>query len=401
MIIRRTNVYRLEPTVEQEARLAQTAGACRVLYNLALEQRMMWRPGRPPITLKSQSRELTDLRNEIPWMRDAPVHALQSALKNLDRAYVNFFQGRARYPKFKKKGDGDGFHLKDKAYLGLRQLNRNKGELRLAKLGWVKFRGFRHLGGDLRNISITRRAGHWYASVAWQLEVSESPSSVMPAIGIDRGVKIFAALSNGTNYVAPAYFKSIENRLANANRKLARQVKGSAHWQKTKERVSRLSRSAANARRDFLHKTSTTIAKSHGLVAIEKMQINNMSRSARGTIEDPGRNVKSKSGLNRAILDQGWGMFSTLLAYKLEQRGGHLVEVPPMYTSQTCAECGTVSKDSRKSQAVFSCVGCGHIANADTNAARNILRLGHSRRACQANHTGGRQQELSRETANA
>jgi putative transposase len=394
LIVQRAYVYRLEPTPEQEAFLAQTAGACRALYNLALEQRMMWRPGRS-ITLKSQSREITDLRKDVDWMRAAPVHALQSALKDLDRAFQNFFSGRAAFPRFKRKGDGDGFHLKDKSYLGFKRLNRNKGAVRIPKAGWIKLRGFRALGGELRNVTISRRGSHWFAAIAWQSEVMDPPPSRLLAVGIDRGIKIFAAMSSGENYVAPPFFGRIQDKLAKAQRKLARQQKGSVRWRKQRARVTRLHTYAANARRDFLHKTSLAIAKSHGTVVIEKLQVRNMSRSAKGTAEAPGRNVRAKSGLNRSILDKGWGMFRTLLSYKLEESGGTVIEVPPEYTSQTCPECGTVSKESRKSQSEFVCIGCGHSANADNNAALNILRLGHSRRARQANRTSGRQRELS------
>lgn len=399
MIVQRAYVYLLEPTPEQETFLAQTAGACRALYNLALEQRRdWWRPGRK-IGLKSQSYELTRLREEIEWFRAAPVHALQSALKDLDRAFQNFFAGRAGFPQFKRKGEGDGFHLKDKSYLGFKRLNRNKGAVRLPKIGWVKLRGYRPLGGELRNVTITRRGGHWYAAITWQAEVSDAAPSSLPAVGIDRGVKIFAALSSGQTYVAPSFFTRIEKKLASAQRTLARRVKGSANWRKQKAKISRLHTKVADARRDFLHKISLDIAKSHGMVVIEKLQVRNMSRSAKGTADAPGRNVKAKAALNRSILDKGWSTFATLLRYKLGDRGGSLIEVPPEYTSQTCAECGTISKESRKSQSEFMCIGCGHTANADVNAARNILRLGHSRRACGSNHSGGRKQELAQEAA--
>jgi len=396
VIAQRAYVYRLEPTTEQETFLAQTSGACRALYNLALEQRLMWRRERGPITLKSQSQQLTDLRREIDWMQAAPVHALQSALKDLDRAFQNFFAGRASFPRFKCKGDGDGFHLKDKAYLGFKRLTRKLGAVRIPKVGWIKLRGWRALGGELRNVTISRRGGHWYAAIAWQAEVTDPAPSPLPPVGIDRGIAIFAALSTGVNHIAPPFFARIETKLANAQSKFARQIKGSANWRKTKARVARLHMHAVNARRDFLHKTSLDIAKNHGVVVIERLQVKNMSRSAKGTAEAPGRNVAAKRGLNRSILDKGWGTFSTLLGYKLADRGGELIEVPPEYTSQTCSSCGHVSKASRISQSEFCCVACGHEANADTNAALNILAAGHAVSACESNRNSGRKQELSR-----
>jgi putative transposase len=132
----------------------------------------------------------------------------------------------------------------------------------------------------------------------------------------------------------------------------------------------------ANARKDFLHKTSTTIAKNHGVVVLEALKVRNMSASAKGTAVEPGKMVRQKAGLNRAILDQGWGMFSRFLGYKLADRGGVLIEVPAAYTSQTCAECGVVDARNRLDQARFVCTSCGHEANADTNAAIIILKRG-------------------------
>jgi putative transposase len=129
---------------------------------------------------------------------------------------------------------------------------------------------------------------------------------------------------------------------------------------------------AANARKDFLQKLSTDLAKSHSVIKIEKLQIQNMTRSAKGTVDRPGTNVKAKSRLNRSILDQGWGMFATMLNYKLAARGGKLVYVDPAYTSQTCAECHVTDKASRIDQARFVCAHCGHEDSADINGARNI-----------------------------
>jgi putative transposase len=371
MLIQRSHLYRLEPTPEQEKFFAQTAGACRALYNLALEQRnTFWRPGRG-INKKTQSKEITTLREEFEWMNAAPVHALQSAIKNLDEAFKNFFAGRAAYPRFKRKGDGDGFHLKDKAYLGFKRITLSgMGAVKLPKVGWVKLRGYRPLRGELRNVTITRRAGHWYAAVAWQKEVRDPAPSKLPPVGIDRGVKIFAALSNRVNYTAPGFFRRIETKLANAQRVLARRVKGSANWRKAKATISRLYSKAADARRDFLHQTLTTIAKNHGMVAVEALKVRNMSRSAKGTAEKPGTNVRAKSGLNRSILDQGWSMFRTMLAYKLADRGGTLIDVPPEYTSQTCPVCGVIDKASRRSQSEFVCTACGYADNADTVGAQ-------------------------------
>jgi putative transposase len=372
MLIQRASTYRLEPTAEQGIAFAQWSGACRFVYNLALEQRRDWyRPGRN-FTYNQQQGEITHLRAEVDWLRAVPVHALQMAVRSLDNAFQRFFTGLGSYPQPRKKGGRDSFTLPDPSYLGFKRLNRRRGAIKIPKVGWVKLVGYRPLGGELRGITISRRAGHWYASIAWRAEVAEPAKSSLPSVGIDRGIAVFAALSTGEKIAPLNAFKRIEMNLAKAQRRLARKKKFSANWKKQKAKITRLHSHAANARKDFLHKLSTGIAKSHGVVKIEKLQVRNMSASAAGTVEKPGQNVAQKRGLNRSILDQGWSMFATMLRYKLAERGGELIEVPAAYTSQTCSCCGVVDKDSRKDQATFECGHCGHADNADTNAARNI-----------------------------
>ena len=374
MLINKSYIYRLDPTAEQASAFAQWAGACRYVYNLALEQRRDWhRPGRS-FSYNQQQGEITHLRAEVDWLKAVPVHALQMAVRSLDNAFQRFFSGLGNFPQPRRKGERDSFTLPDPKYLGFKRLNRNRGAIKVPKVGWVKLVGWRPLGGDLRSITISRKAGHWYVSIAWRAEVSDPAPSPLPEVGIDRGVAVFAALSNGSKIAPLNAFKRIQTKLAKAQVRLSRKVKFSANWIKQKAKITRLHSNAANARKDFLHKISTDIAKSHGVVKIERLNVRGMTASAKGTVEEPGHNVRQKSGLNKAILDQGWGMFKTMLAYKLAERGGRLEEVPAAYTSQTCAECGVVDRESRKDQATFECGHCGHADNADVNAARNILQ---------------------------
>lgn len=192
------------------------------------------------------------------------------------------------------------------------------------------------------------------------------------------GVSVFAATSTG-EMIAPGEFgKKALRALRKAQRAVSRKRKGSANRRKAIRQVQTLHTRVSNARKDFLHKISTIIAKNHGTVVVEAFQVRNMSASAKGTAEKPGRNVWQKSGLNRSILDQGWRMFRTLLGYKLAERGGRLVEVSAAYTSQTCSACGHVDSANRISQARFVCLDCGHTENADINAAKNILRRADS-----------------------
>jgi putative transposase len=252
------------------------------------------------------------------------------------------------------------------------------GRIKLPKRGWVPLRGWYAIPGVICNATVSRRAGPWHVAVQWEREVAEPAPSILPAVGIDRGVAVFAALSDGTSIAPVNHGKTALRSLARAQRKLARKKKGSSNRRKQVRRVARIQVRVAHARKDFLNKASTTIANSHGVVVLEKLAVGNMVRSAKGTPEAPGKMVRHKAGLNRAILDQGWGMFRTRLGWKLFAQGGRLVEVPAAYTSQTCAVCAVVDPRSRLDQARFVCVCCGHQANADTNAAIVILRRADS-----------------------
>lgn len=191
-------------------------------------------------------------------------------------------------------------------------------------------------------------------------------------------------LSDGSSIRPLHSFRKHEKKLAALQRKLAKRTKFSANWQKLKARIQRLHRKIANVRNDFLHKATTAISKNHAVVVIEDLTVRNMSRSASGTLETPGKNVRAKAGLNKSILDQGWFEFRRQLAYKLAWPGGNLLVIPPQYTSQTCSRCGCVDKQNRQTQAKFKCMICGFECNADHNAALNILAAGHVVSACGA-----------------
>ena len=383
MLQRKANIYRLYPNAEQRLTLARISGACRAVYNLALEQRRDWwrlykdRTDKS-ISFAGQCKELTDLRKDVDWVREAPIHPLQQALRDLDRAYQNFFSGRAGYPLPRKKGRNDSFRFPDPTSLRVERTGKKTGRIKLPKLGWIQFRGWYDIPGVIRNVTISLRAGQWFASVQWEREIPDPTPSTLPAVGIDVGISIFAALSNGTT-IAPGNFgKKALRALRKAQRSVSRKKKGSNNRRKAIRRVQKLHACVANARKDFLHKLSTTIAKNHGIVVVEKLKVRNMTASAKGTVEEPGRNVRQKSGLNRSILDQGWRMFFTILGYKLVERGARLIEVNPAYTSQTCSVCGCVDSANRVSQERFVCTACRHTENADINAAKNILRRADS-----------------------
>ncbi|SEI85896.1 putative transposase [Paraburkholderia diazotrophica] len=196
------------------------------------------------------------------------------------------------------------------------------------------------------------------------------------------GITRFATMSDG-NYLAPLNsFRRHEARLRRAQRTMSRKTKFSSNWKKAKARVQRIHSRIGHARRDYLHKATTTISKNHAMVYIENLQVRNMSRSAAGSNDAPGKNVRAKSGLNKAILDQGWFEFRRQLDYKLAWNGGWLIAVPPANTSRTCPVCGYVSAENRQTQARFVCIECGFEENADLVGAINILARGHRVAAC-------------------
>lgn len=373
MLLRKAHVYRLYPTPAQAEAMGAWVGAVRFTYNLALEQRRVFgRRGRS-ITYNTQAKDLTALRAEVDWLRDAPSSVLQQGLRDLDRAYRDWWAGRTGAPTPRKRGVNDAMRFPDPNAFAFRRISRRIGEVKLPKLGWVRMLWDRAIRGDVKNITVVRRAGVWTAAAQYEREMADPEPSALPAVGVDRGVTVFAALSDGAKIAPANHGKAALRSLSRAQRKLARKVRGSNNRRKQVRRVARIQARVAAARKDFLHKHSTAIAKNHGAVVLEKLEVRSMVSSARGTADKPGRNVRAKAGLNRSILDQGWGMFRTMLAYKLTERGGLLVEVSPRNTSRECAECGAVDAGSRQGQR-FRCVACGHEAHADTNAAKNILQ---------------------------
>lgn len=407
MVIRKANTYRLYPTPEQEAILARWVGAVRFTYNLGLEQRRDFHHPDHRWNYVSQAREITMLRSEVEWLRDVPVHALQSAVKALDGAYKRYWDNlpelraeearrkaagtwRPRkdgmplgYPSPRRKFLDDTMRFPDPATFDFRRVSRHWGEVKIPKLGWVRLRWDRAIPGEVKNITVSRRAGVWSVAAQYERQIADPIQREMPSVGIDRGVAVFAALSDGTNIASVNHGKKAARVLARAQRKLARKKKtkgkpSSNNRRKQIIRVAKLHARVARARKDFLHKASTEIAQNHGDVVLERLEVQNMVRSAKGTADKPGRRVRQKAGLNRSILDQGWGMFRVFLGWKAAERGGKVIEVPAHYTSQTCAMCGCVDAASRVSQARFVCAHCGHEANADTNAAIVIKRRADS-----------------------
>lgn len=377
LLIQRAFKYRLSPTPEQAQAMREFAGINRFVWNKSLAINKARLEEKQPLMWMQELNfwvQLWKKSEEYAFLKDAPSQTLQQTLRHLDRAYRDGFdksQPLKHMPRFKRRGDKDSFRYPQ----GIK-LCQDSNRIFLPKLGWVKYCNSRKLFGDLKNATVIRDGVHWYISIQVEYTIPAPAHESESIIGLDMGVLRFVTLSNG-EFVAPKNsYKRLAHRLAHLQRRLAKRVKYSANWKKLNKQINRLHTRIANVRRDFLHQLSTPLCKSHATIVVEDLNIRNMTNRA------TGRNVKAKSGLNRSILDQGWGMFVAMLEYKLRWAGGQLIKVNPAYTSQTCPACSHVSKENRKSQARFTCEDCGHEGHADHIAAMNVLARGRRVLAC-------------------
>jgi putative transposase len=303
----------------------------------------------------------------------------QQALRDFARAMACFFAGTHGRPSWRKAGRDEGFRVTGRRgrQWDVRRLNRNWGQVKIPKAGWVRFRWSRDVPADARSFRVTRdRAGRWHVAFAVIPDPVHGPGTG-EAVGVDRGVTVSAALSTGEMLTVPGLSARERARLSRLQRRLARAGRGSARRGKAKIAVARLKARETDRRKDWCEKTSTGIARRFDVIRVEDLNIKGMTRSAKGTAERPGRNVAAKTGLNRGISRSGWG----LLVRRLEDKApGRVEKVPAAYTSQRCSACGHVDGRSRESQARFRCTACGYAGNADVNAARNIA-AGHAVKA--------------------
>ncbi|CUU59280.1 Transposase [Parafrankia irregularis] len=351
-----------------EALLAQ-CGHARYVWNLGHEQRAAYRPGRGPTPgYHEQARQLTEARAEHAWLAAGSQIVQQQALRDLDQAWRNFFNGTHRRPGFRRQGVHEGFRIVGPAASRVRQDNGRWASVLVPKVGWVRFRRSRPVPAA-KSYRVRRdRAGRWHIAFA-AIPDPIGPPGTGSVVGVDRGVAVSAALSTGELLFCPGLRPGEVKRLRWLQRRAARARRGSNRRGRIKGQIARLKAREADRRRDWVEKTSTGLARRYDVIRVEELNIRGMTRSARGTVAAPGRNVAGKAGLNRGILAHGWG----LLVRRLEQKApGRVERVPAAYTSQRCSACGHTAPGNRESQAVFRCVACGHTAHADVNAAVNI-----------------------------
>jgi transposase len=369
--------YRLLPTLDQETVLSDHCRHARYVWNLAVEQHSHWGPGKKgaPGYLE-QCRQLTAARAEHPWLAAGSQMVQQQALRDFTRAMAAFFdpQNPAGRPAWRKAGRHEGFRIVAVKPGQVRRLSRSTGVVWVPKAGWVRFRWSRAVPPGVKSYRVKLdRAGRWHIAFA-VVPAPITPPGNGQAVGIDRGVAVSAALSTGELLHVPGLAVRERRRMRRLERKLARARRGSDRRGRVRHAIARLRARETDRRKDWAEKVSTDLARRFDVIRVEDLKITNMTRSARGTAQHPGRNVRVKSGLNREIMRSGWG----LLVRRLEDKApGRVEKINPAFTSQRCSACGQVDPKSRESQAVFWCTACGFACNADVNAARNIA-AGHA-----------------------
>ena len=353
-------------------RLAAVAGACRFVWNEMLDQQAQLYDvarmcgARPPSpTFFTLGKAFTQLRRVTPWLQAMPYVPVRYTLKYQADAWQRFFRGEAGRPRFKRRGRDSVTIPQDVRIRGDR--------LYFSKLGWLRLRrrgGNPYPDAEPVQATLRRVNGKWIAVVCYAIAAVERPDDGT-VTGVDMNVGQ-VAVSDGRHariLHAPDP-RSLEAKIRRQQRRLARQRRGSRRRERTRRRLARAQRRLAMRRRNWQHHVSRGLA--GGTVAVEALQTRAMTASAKGTVDAPGQNVRQKAGLNRVILATGWSGLCAMLAYKAPR----LVAVDPRHTSQTCAACGQTHAASRRNQASFECVACGHADHADLNAARNIWRRG-------------------------
>ncbi|WUV39274.1 transposase [Streptomyces sp. NBC_01483] len=346
----------------------------------------------PQVSARLRGTQLTEARRENEWLRAGNQTVQVQALKDFAQAKARKFDSGFGEPTWRKKHKHEGFRVigddrvpefnadgspklnpkTGKQVMGrsvvVQKLNRRWAQVKVSGCGWVRFRLTRSELPQAKTFRVTFKNGQWHIAFAVIPDPIEKPGTG-EVIGIDRGVKVTAALSDGRRLNCPQLTVKERAQIRKHQRRAARAPKGSDAKTAEYAKVARLKAREADRRKDWCEKTSTMLARTYDLVRFEKLNITNMTKSSKGTVEQPGKKVRQKAGLNRAILAQGWGLLRQRTEHKAP---GRVEDIPAPYTSLRCSACGWIDKNSRKSQAEFVCSSCGFNCNADTNAATNV-----------------------------
>ncbi|WP_404295339.1 RNA-guided endonuclease InsQ/TnpB family protein (plasmid) [Microvirga sp. RSM25] len=391
MKIRKAYRFRVYPTPEQVVQLSMTVGCCRLVYNLALEQRRLFSRNGRNLNYYTGADELPELKKEFPFFADAPSQCLQQALRDLEDAFQRFFRKDAGYPKPRRKFVHESCRFPQGFTI-------ERHRLKLPKFGWLKMAAHRKVKGRPTSVTIAREGDRWYASIACEVHLPNPAQRPVSEVGVDLNVITGAVISDGNIQPMPRTSPEEMRQLARLQKSLARKKKGSRNRLKARRALARFHVKLARRRRNAAHVISCQVAKQHTHIVFEDLRLKNMTASARGTLAEPGRNVAAKAGLNRSILDVSPGQIRSFTKYKATWQGGECVEVIARHTSQRCSECGGHPRDDEATEHLphgritrdrFICPLCGYESHADINAARNILALGRHRWAASKTTAGG------------
>ena len=399
--INRTYKYRLYPTVKQQKIIDHQLHLLRKIYNKFLKQRIdLYEKKGVSINYYDQKKQLPLIKKNKPEYADIYAQSLQSQVQILDKAFQNFFRRVKKgetpgFPRFKGKDRINSIHYPQQGFKIV------DGKLKLSKIGHIKLKQHREINGIIKTCTITKtKSNKYYVCFVIEKEITIKETKIEKAVGVDMGLELFAQLSDGLTIQNPRILKKYKTKLLKASRNLSKKKNGSKNKEKAKKRVAKIHEKVVNTRLDFMHNQANLLIKNYDLVGIEKLLIPNMTKSSKGTLENPGKMVKQKSGLNRSILDASWGKFFEILIYKAEEANKIIQEVNPQYTSQKCSSCGFVFSENRESQSIFNCKNCGFQINADLNASKNIQIEAEMAVGCTVKACGGHDisQPMSQET---
>jgi putative transposase len=357
---RKAYKYRIYPTDLQKQVLARTFGCCRFVYNWALRQKTdAFYHKQQRLYYKDLSAMLPPLKQHYQWLGEVASVPLQQALRHLDKAFINFFEGRGAYPKFKKRRN-----QQSATYVGT-AFQWNGKHLTLARMdGPLDIVWSRPLpeGAKPRSVTITKDgADRYFISILVEEHIPHLPQTDA-SIGADLGLKSFVVLSNGEDIGNPTFFRKDEKKLAKAKTRHAKKKKGSKNRAKARKKVAKIHARITDRRRDFSHKLSTRLIRENQTICVEDLAVKNM--------------VKNHT-LSKAISDVGWSEFVSQLDYKARWYGRHLVKIDKWYpSSKRCFECGHILDSLTLDIRAWTCPECGVHHDRDINAARNIHAVG-------------------------
>lgn len=373
--VKRAYKYRFYPTPEQASELARTFGCVRFVWNRVLDQRTRrYRTESVSTSYADSDKMLTALKRDRQtlFLNEVSSVPLQQTLRHQHKALTAFFDGRARYPRFKRRHRG-----KDAATYTSRGFRLRDGELFLAKMSQpLQISWSRELpvGAEPTSVTISRDAAdRFFVSVLVEETVEHLPTAANEAVGVDLGVATWAVTSAGEQISAPQHFRARQQRVIRAQKKLSKRAKGSTRRHRARQRLARAHAKLADAREDFLHQESTRIIRENQAVILEDLAVQAMTTSAKGTVESPGRRVKQKAGLNREILNGSFGRFRSMIEYKAHLYGRDVVIADRFFpSSKTCSSCGYLLDTLDLTTRSWSCPGCGATHDRDHNAAKNL-----------------------------